>query len=83
MYLSDTVLSLRLSTSLARGLHGLHGFSAAKEGMEDDTDLLVMYDTFQSFKDKSRLNFGHKKRKKSSHRVLVGNKSSITTLETE
>lgn len=46
MYLSGTVLSLRLSTSLARGLHGLHGFSAAKEGMEDDTELFLMYDTF-------------------------------------
>lgn len=46
MYLSGTVLSLRLSTSLASGLHGLHGFSAAKEGMEDDTELFLMYDTF-------------------------------------
>lgn len=46
MALSGVVLSPRLSTSLASGLQGLLGFPAAKEEMEDDTDLLVMYDTF-------------------------------------
>lgn len=40
------VLPPRQSTSPASGLKGLLGFPAAKEGMEDDTDLLIVYNAF-------------------------------------